>query len=295
MESISDERILELDEQYALAGVPFHARPLQAAVDILGGSFSLGIFSNPSVKLICKAYERLVPEVVYTWPGMGTGLIASVDRVKAVKVGVGYGMPKLTPHEMLGFPDHATWEVWCRNKQQIAARSMYAFADIFDLVYGIDDCEKLSPGRGPELLGLAASHLAMATHSLEQTGTPWGSQLQPIHLTAELSLKGALVQIGVEEKELSKREYGHNLAAIAEKLIAERPHSDDQQLLAVAEKMPGYVDNRYRGSKLSRLEVIDLALGAQFIAGSAVRRVSQRDIGSIFEVSDWPGPRHKYF
>lgn len=295
MATFTDEQILRLDERYAQLNVPFHARPLRAAIEILGEGFSLGIFPNPAVEDICRTYERLVPEVTYIWPGMGTGLVSSLDRVKAVKVSVAFGTPKLVPHEVLGFTSDGDWGRWCRNNREIAAKSMFAFADIFDLVYGIDDSDKLSGGRGPELWGLAASHLEMTVHSLEKTGSPLGSQLQPVHLTAELALKGTLVQLGVSEEELSRKPFGHNLVALAERMVAECPHPNDPLVLAIAKRVPNYVENRYSGSTLTRLEIIELAIGTQFIAGSAVRRVTQRDLGKIFESSDWPGPRGQYF
>ncbi|MDC4329250.1 hypothetical protein NQ674_13135 [Acinetobacter baumannii] len=79
MTKFTDADILRLDEAFAKEGIPFHARPLNAAMEILGNNFSINLLNNPLVIEIKQAYERLIPEVKYTWPGMGTGLVAAVD------------------------------------------------------------------------------------------------------------------------------------------------------------------------------------------------------------------------
>ena len=71
-------------------------------------------------------------------------------------------------------------------------------------------------------------------------------------------------------------------------------HKDDQLLLGMLNKFPNYVEDRYRETQLTRLEVISIALSAQFIAASAVRRVSGRDLSSQIENSE-VGLRSNYF
>lgn len=138
MTDISDREILELDEQFAKEGIPFHARPFRAAVKLLGGQFTKGVIEeNPQISEIFRAYARLIPEVEYTWPGMGTGLVASLDRVKKVTIGVVFGTANISVHDGLGFSSYDEWATWCRGDPDIEARSAFALADMHDLVYGI--------------------------------------------------------------------------------------------------------------------------------------------------------------
>ena len=121
MASWTDNDLLELDGKYAAEGMAFHAQPLRAAMEILGESFSLRLLPNPEVSTIVEAYARLFPEVDNTWPGMGTGLAASVDRVRKVRVSVVYGRMRFAPHEALGFNDAKQWQGWCRHDRAVAA------------------------------------------------------------------------------------------------------------------------------------------------------------------------------
>jgi hypothetical protein len=59
--------------------------------------------------------------------------------------------------------------------------------------------------------------------------------------------------------------------------------------------MPHYVESRYTPAGLTRLQVIRLALGAQFIAASSVRRFSSRDLAAQMEQGGWPAPRAPLF
>lgn len=77
-------------------------------------------------------------------------------------------------------------------------------------------------------------------------------------------------------------------------MVQEKSHRDDQLLLRMLSKFPDYVNDRYRETNLTRLEVISLALSAQFIAASAVRRISGRDVAEQIETSEI-GPRSNYF
>lgn len=295
MIKFTDEDIMKLDERFAREGVPFHARPLRAAQEILGGQFVMGVLDNPQVKEITQAYERLFPEVRYTWPGMGTGLAASLDRVRKVTVGVVFGAGAISVDKGLDFSSHGEWAQWCRNDERIAARSAFAFADMNDLVYGID---LYRSNHGPDSVtfwGLAAGQLKLVAESLSQSGAIGSAVLQPICLTAELAMKGTLLRLGVTEAELkSPKLYGHNLLKLAQKMSQECNHRDDSLILSAVSKFPDYVIDRYRETQLSRLDVIALALDAQFIAASSVRRLSGDDLAVQMELTG-PGPRYHFF
>jgi hypothetical protein len=75
-------------------------------VKLLREQFSLGVGGTPQVSEIELAYARLIPDVKFSWPGMGTGLAASVDRVKKVTIGVVFVSANVTAHEGLGFSSY---------------------------------------------------------------------------------------------------------------------------------------------------------------------------------------------
>ena len=119
--------------------------------------------------------------------------------------------------------------------------------------------------------------------------------LQPICLTAELALKGTLLHLGVTEKELRHPKlFGHDLVKLGQRVTQECSHRDDPLLLNALGRFPDYVGDRYRETPLTRLEVIALALDAQFVSASAVRRISGEDVALQMETSG-PGPRDTFF
>lgn len=295
MTFFTDNDILRLDERYALADIPFHARPFRAAVDLLGDAYVEGVVGNPLVREIEQAYARLIPEVNFTWPGMGTGLVASLDRVRKVTIGVVFGTVDLTIAKGLGFSSDAEWKAWCRHDSRIIARSAFALADMHDLVYGIDNFKVPRGGNTASFWGLAAEQLRLVAESLSLSGAITSPVLQPICLAAELAMKGTLLHQGIAEKELrNPKLFGHDLAKLGERMCAESSHRDDLLLLNALSNFPDYVTNRYRETQLSRMAVISFALAAQFVAASAVRRISGEDLAIQMETT-YPGPRTNFF
>ncbi|MGK4923726.1 hypothetical protein ACSLUB_14460 [Bordetella hinzii] len=292
MIEFTDNDILKLDERFAQEDIPFHARPFRAAMEILGDQFSIGVGGNPQMREIEQAYERLIPEVKFTWPGMGTGLAASVDRVRKVTIGVVFGTVNITVDKGLGFSGHQEWAAWCRGDRKIAERSAFAFADMHDLVYGIN--RGVQHKNASTFWGLAAEQLKLVAESLSQSGSIGSAVLQPICLTAELAMKGTLLHLGVPEKDLKNPKlFGHNLNKLGERMAKDSSHRDDALLLPALNKFPDYVGDRYKETQLTRLEIIALALDAQFVAASAVRRISGEDMASQMEAA--AGARGNFF
>lgn len=289
MVDFTDQDLIRLDAQFAEEDIPFHARPLAAAEAILKSGFN---FHDPRLKAICDAYEKLFPETRSTWPGMGTGLVASVDRVRVVTTSVIFGQVNLTPSSALGFSDDQEWIAWCRGEPRIQIQSTFAFADIYDFAYAVDDLRSYEDTKAFTLWCNAAAQLATTASHLASSGNPGDAVLQTIGLAAELAIKGSLLHLGMTEKELSYKPYGHNYVALAEKLIELRPHRDDPVVLHCLQQLPDYVQSRYNSSNLSRLQIIQLALGTQFVAASAVRRIATRDIAGQVEQHFGPRARH---
>lgn len=293
MANFTDEDIYRLDKKYAQEGVRFHARPFHAALEILGSRYSEGPLGNPEVEEINRAYARLIPCVETTWSGMGIGLAASSDEVRKVTLGVTFGTVVLTIYQGLEFDSPAKWFKWCRNDHNIAARSAYAFADIHDLIMGIDHAQHDTTPAACSLWTQAASNLEDVANSLSSSYIS-SSIIQSICLVAELAMKGTLYHSGMTEKVIKGLNHRHK--DIAEKLIAACPHSDDELLVKAAQRLPNYVATRYTDSGLTRLELVNLALDVQFIAASSLRRVSDASIAAEIEAAGvFPGTRKSVF
>ena len=286
------EDLRRLDLQYAQQGVPMHARPFRAATDLLGRNFSMGPGGNPRVREITAAYEAEFPETRASWLGMGVGLAASVDQVRRAVMPVAFGTVPLEPWQALGFSNKAEWWHWCREDRDIAAETCFAFADLLDFSYGVDELQGTRQN-AQTLWRMAASNLADAASTLP-TAFSVDAVLQPICMVAELSLKAALVFNGADTDAI-RREFGHNLAGLAERLSREPPHRDDPLLQSAIATFPRYVASRYAPAGLTRLHVVRLALAAQFVAASTVRRLTDRDVAAQFEAAEWPGQRRPFF
>lgn len=289
MAQFTDDDLRRLDAKFASEAVAFHARPLRAAMELLGPGFVMGVIQNPEIDEITKAYERLFPGSGANWPGMGIGLAAVGDRVRRLTAPVVMGTCKVEFDAVLGFDQHRDFEQWCHADQRTAARAYFAVADLLDLTYGLNELQGQSQ-LADRFWKMACSNLEDAT-SILANGFALASVVQPICLLAELSLKGALAAIGLDERTLRFKPYGHDHVALAQRLVAERPHRDDALMLAVANALPDFVDSRYDDAGLTRLQLVELALGAQFMAASTVRRFSSRDMASRLEADEWPGPR----
>ncbi len=281
-----------LDRRYAVQGVHLHQRPFRAATEILGSAFSMGIGGNPEVQKIMIAYEQMIPEVNASWPGMGIGLAAVVDQVRKVTVPVVFGQVALQIWRALGFSSEKDWWSWCREDARIGADTHFAFADLHDLTYGLDELASKT-GADLELWRMATSNLADAANNLP-TAFSVESVLQPICMVVELSLKAALVRNGADPNSFKGKD-GHDLGKLADRLATETPHRDDARVRALIDRMPAFVASRYKPSGLTRLDVVRLALGAQFVAAATVRRFGQRDLAAEMESGGWPAPRSPLF
>ena len=288
------DTLRNLDRRYAEEGVQPHQRPFRAATNILGDQFSMGVGGNPEVQRIMRAYEAMLPEANATWPGMGIGLAVVVDQVRRVTVPVMFGSVRVEVWRGLGFASDREWWAWCREERDLAAQTSFAFADLFDLTYGLYEMGGTN-SRDKQLWRMATSNLSDCANALPVTFTV-DSIIQPICMTAELSLKAAIVRNGADPDSFRRRGgEGHDLMKLAERLARETPHRDDALVAEVAAAMPPYVDSRYAPAGFTRLKVTRLALGAQFVAASTARRYSSRNLAAEMERGNWPGPRKACF
>lgn len=292
MTTWTKDDLQKLDMKYAKAGVHLHQRPFRAAMELLAPSFVLGMGGNPEVTRIMDAYAEMVPEVNASWPGAGVGLVASVDRVRKVSLPVVFGSCSIQPWQALGFASAEEWWDWCRKDHDIGSQSSFAWADLHDFLYGLSDVEQRNL-EAMILWRMAQSNLEDAANTLPTTFSV-DSVIQPICMVAELAMKGALVWDGADPKSFKGKD-GHDLNRLAERIASARPHRDDSLVAEVVATLPPYVDSRYKPAGLTRLAVVRLAIGAQFIAASALRRITSVDLAAQMESGGWPAPRRPFF
>lgn len=282
------DSLRKLDRRFAEEGVPPHARPVRAVLEILRQHGAIDFYGNPEAKRIEEAYEAMNPDVRAIWPGMGIGLAAVVDQVRRVTVPVVFGRVTVPTWRGLGFTNEREWRAWCREDHELAAQTVLTFADILDLTYGLN---AIRGSNGPDLpmWRLAASSLSDCANTLPMASSV-DSVTQSIFMTVELFLKAALVRNGAHPDSFQPRSKGegHDVVKLAKRLARESPHRDDARVAGVAASLPAYVESRYSPKGLTRLEVTTLALGAQFVAASAVRRYSNRDFAAKLDCREWP-------
>lgn len=152
--------------------------------------------------------------------------------------------------------------------------------DLLDFVYGLDDLGKqdLISQRSVEWWNLAKQQLEAASATTLGSFTKYVI-VQNCCVSAELLLKGALLQEGIEEDLLSKsiKGFGHNLESMARKACEFRPEINSRLVLAVVANMPSYIETRYNDIGLTRVQLGLLLMNTQYLAGEILRCYSDRN------------------
>lgn len=275
----------KIDYRFSLEDIPMHQRPLKAAIEILGSSVSFESLDPIEVKKIVQAYKTVLPEADSSWPGAGIGLISSLDKTKKIVLPLNYGKSSFIAWKIAGFTTHKEYNNWCHNKQNIALGVDYAIADIYDLSMGLEHVKNTNTEAATywELAQSCLEDLSNALPNLTSNDTI----IQSIHMTSELSLKAALIYQGAKIKDIKS----HDLDLLAKKIFSARRHRDDENITSVIHKMPHFVNSRYSSAGMTRLQVVKLAIGSQFIAASTLRRLTECDLSQTIEKVSNTGPR----
>ena len=281
MAAWTKDDLYRLDQKYAEEGLYPHQRPMRAAVELLGDRFVIGVFGNPEVEKITKTYAELFPEVNSTWPGTGIGLAISVDQVHKLTLPKVFGTVSLAPWQA-GFASAEEWWSWCRGQEAIASSASFAFADLLDFADGLNRVGRQNPD-AERLWRMTQSNLEDVANTLPVAFSV-DSVIQPICMVAELALKAHLVWKGAAPGRFRGAD-GHDLVRLAASMAQQSPHRDDPLVTEVVGNLPPYVASRYKPAGLSRLQVVRLALGAQFIAASTLRRISGVDFAAEMEIN----------
>lgn len=284
------EEIAALDNALALEGVPANERHEQAmwrwAQVVEGYPLELADTArwfeeqfaklHPSVSFAPKSFMYLCVSargISYALdPPLVIGIAQPISPLRHVKI---------HPGELQRIGDHdlaALWEMVCQAADGIdlfmAGMSFHPKAEEAVKMLAVG-CDTLS--------GFARGLVACAQDA---------SLAQACCLAVESVLKAVLVAQGIAPTTL-KKQFGHDIAALADELIERAPGQNDQELRVVAQSMPRYSDVRYRPPWTTISEAQDLYRRALFLCAEALRRT--QGAGLYYHVREEPmAPRRQW-
>lgn len=284
MEPIDETFVLKMDGELIERDVKLHARPFQVVAWMKKKKLSGDMLDRSIWDPQMEFYMKLYPTGDFSMPSVVVGGVAFRDRMYPARANLRYGTFAVDPLKCIDIKQEELELVFKHYPDQ-GWRAFYAVCDVWDFGYGVDDA--IGSGTpAKELLINARSSLA-ATPRILAGDVDIDSAVQTTCLTAELSMKGALKHLGVTDKEL--KGLSHRLPKLGKALVARKPKPSDARLEAAASKFPDYVGTRYASHGLTRVQLMELAMRAQFVAAEAVRRISDRNMAGDMEArSDTP-------
>ena len=285
--TIDKEFVRQRDDELITQGLKLHQRPIHVAMAWMkANGISGDLFDKAMWGPLMAIYHTLYPAGDFSMPAMLKGGVALRDQMYPVRIAVGYGSASVDPIDCIEIPRDELELIFEHYPDQ-GWRAVYGVADLWDFAYGVSDLEH-GTGDAPQLLANARSSLA-ATARILAGDIDIDAAVQTICLTAELALKGALAARGWTEAQY--RKLSHHLIKLADALIGEVSTAHDNRLRGAIAYFPDYVGTRYASHGMTRVELMVLAMRAQFVAAEALRRVSHRDLASMLEADPRNLPR----
>lgn len=279
MEIVNDSFVLEEDSRLMADDVKLHARPFHVAMKWMQvKNISGDIFDRSIWGPLMDAYRRLYPSGDFSMPSLMVGGVALRDRMYPARVHVGFGTFSVDPLQCIEIAREEL-ELIFRHYPEQGWNAFYGVCDLWDFGYGVDDL--ISTGSpGHDLLNNARS-CVVATPRILSGDLDLDAAVQTACLTAELSMKAALVHLGHTEKQL--KALSHHLPKLADALASAKSMPSDIRLRAACAKFPNYVETRYASHGLTRMGLMSLAMRSQFVAADAIRRICGRDLAGEME------------
>lgn len=280
MRTIDEKFVRETDDELAAQDVKLHARPIHVAIAWMTKNGIYRDLCDTQIREpIMEIYRRLYPSGDFSAPAMLEGGVTLRDRMYPVRVSVGVGSISVEPLKAIDIKREELALIFQHYPEQ-GWKAFYGVCDLWDFAYGVDDLIKTN-SPASELLNNARSSLSAISRII--TGSlDIDAAVQCACLTAELSMKAALRHLGSSDDEI--RNFSHHLKKLSDALITKAPRATDERLRAACTKFPNYVQTRYASHGLTRLELMALAMRAQFVAADAIRRVTDRNMGGEMEV-----------
>lgn len=287
MDPIDEHFILATDAELLAQDLKLHQRPFHVVMRWMKVNGHSGdVFDKRIWGPLMETYRRLYPSGDFSIPPMLSGGVAIRDQMYSVRVPLGYGTVSIEPLKLIEIPQ-AELELAFRHFPDQGWRAFYGACDALDFAYGVDDLIREGTPK-PDLFVNARSNVSATTRIL-QGDVDIDAAVQSSCLSAELALKGALAHLGLNDQAL--KALSHSLPNLAAKLVELAPGPKDARLIAAVQQFPNYVGARYAAHGLTRIQLMELAMRAQFVAADAVRRITERRMGIEMESRNDTPPR----
>ena len=273
MKMIDNSFVRRINDILIEQDIPIGDRPLETALIWMEENKILGQYvDRDSYEVVEKIYKEIYPYEDFSLAVL-KGCVAIQDKIYKVNIPICYGTVQIHILALIEIDMNELQNIFQNHPEQ-GWRAYYAVGDLLDYGFGIDDLRFIKD-EGSQLLEQATNNLIATGRILLQYENV-DVVVQTACITAELSMKAVLAKFGYDEK--SRRSLGHNLENLAKEIVKMKTMDSDDRFLYECGCFPDYVQNRYSPSGLSRKQLMNLAMRAQFVAAESVRRITDRNL-----------------
>ncbi len=270
---IDDKLLKILNDKMIDEDVPIYQRPMAVALEISQIEKGVVFPLEQLMAEITSFYKKMYsPEDLYM-PPVQVGGVGLRDKFYKVRISVVFGRCSVNMVRCIDITQRELEFIHAQDPSAIT-RAAYTVADLWDFAYGVNDLKDRV--LQADVLWEKARSSIEETARLLSDGHLIDSAVQPICLSAELSIKGTLSFLGVEEKKL--KQLSHNIQQLANALSELKPSPSDDLFQEAASQFPDYVKSRYSVHALKRADINRLAMLSEYVAADAIRRISDRNI-----------------
>lgn len=291
------KRVIEHDSALIAKGCPPHQRALAVSLAIVrevGVTWQIsGSGGDPITEAVHLIYRDLYRVRDLALPPIHVGAFMFRDVFFRVWVPMAYGSVGLDPFQQIDDMSD-TQKRWMASEPTDLARFLDQFIDLFDFGYGLDDFSKIHKGatEAVDLLSLGRAHLEAAANACVGSVDPYAVAQNSL-IAIELNFKGALRASGRSEKEL--KDIGHDMRSLSAAFAGAYAKANSSLLMKVCTSLPKLVTHRYERLSLSRQQIGEIVMKAQFVGGEVMRQLSDRDMRSAFRMNGSPEPALRVF
>ncbi|AGY60461.1 hypothetical protein [Gloeobacter kilaueensis] len=303
--------VLKIDNQLVADGVLPHVRPIYAYQQIAFqlkriSDFLLVLqYGDPLLDLVKSIYQDLYREVDLWGAPVYAGAVMFRDVFFPIYIpdwklyitdylffsnpALDWESGAIRPSDFLSssarsFDMTELQKQWLFSEESVANRYFDQFFDCFDFAHSLKEVEMTAaplPDRSIEWFYLAKQYLEAAAATLLSSFNKYVA-IQNCCLAVEVLLKGALLTVhGFNERRL-RDNYGHDLNRLVHEVVTHFANIDGFRLRNTIQTFPGFVATRYTAQNISRIELGNYFMTAQYVAGEVLRQFSKRDLRQDF-------------
>ena len=262
------------DREMIEEGIPPKARPIAICQKIskeFNIDVALGKGNSAGIQKIMEFHNSLYRTSDLAIGSIHSGLAFHLDLFFRIDFPLVYGTVNLDFHKQSDASETQLARIF--SVQEDSESYISDVVDVFDIGACLGNYEGFAQvcDEAMKYFRMAAFHsqavVALLTGIFDFKGS-----IQSSLLCAELSIKAALIEMGMSEKEL-KNTIGHNLRNAVPHLCRAREY-DEVELLQLIEALPNFVSSRYDTKDWSRVEVSKIARSAQQLLAIVSREFS---------------------